>query len=1311
MSKAIHATEFYVVGGPVQPDRACYVERPVDAQLIAAIRARHLTCVLGARGIGKSSLMHRAARRLRQAGELVAIVDLVQIGVLAERGSGRGWGIAIAERVAREVALDADVGPWWRANKKQESERLAEFFWHVVLANTTAPVTVFFDGLGATAAELPFLRDLLEAVQICYGRRTAEPDFRRLNFVLLGSTSRRALAGNDRSSPFAAADVIELGDFSAAESYALAPGFGGEPEVAQALMDRVTVWTGGHPYLTQKVARSVIRKGGKLEDVERVVHEQLLGPGAADSDPLLHHIHGWIAAKAPGARRAAKLLRRLARGGRVTLPTDPVVAERLQLSGVVVVDAERRLKFGNRIFRELVAQWVKGAGFGLRLAVAAVVLLAIAAAAGYWYLRFLPTDDVGMLESPTASLSAIDAAYQRLHALPGFTERAEQLYSAALVRRSAAAHALADVAAIDGRLRSLPGQDAAADGLFAAFWLQREAEAAHAEQRDAALLLAQRAADLPAAPPAARGTLAELIAADYPHLERTLHLPAAPVAWRMQFAQSTLVTLDSQRQLQRSPFGEAVGGGAVGSAPVRFTALQHVALTRDLAVEGDGSAGAFELTVQVQHPATDELFATLTAPSGAEATIALPRGDGSAAQTFTFDAGHGTPLEELAESARRGVWRLALVDRRADNAGALSAWALRFGQDSWRDEPAEPQPIPDPLRTDAVTVTPEGDWALVMPQTPGAIGTVALWNLAAGRLEGDFVLPAAPKHVAINAAGNRLIAASDTLTTMWNTGDGAIVARPGTDSEFVLPPVFSMDGAYFAIAERVDEGKLLYSVLHATDGSLVGSFEGPADARAWWLGPGARYLALQMPDRSLRVVGARRGELLQTLRHAHGVARVLPLPDGATLLTIGDGGEIVAWPLGSDAAPPRRLGVTSAATSASLAAGGARLAFATDDAAVAVVDVATGAEVARLHAAGAAPAATQLTDDGTRLVTSSGAQLRLWNLPVTSGTPVRTANADALAAVTFDRGTGRLAVGLGNGGLALDALPSAAALEYLGHRGAVSAVAVNVEHGVAVTGGADGRVRVWDLASGMPTAVGVEPATAPIAAVAVTADGRLLASAAGNVVRIVSAADGSVVAERTLGGAATSLAFAGDGGLLAAGDATGTLTVMATGEAGRSFTSRAAGPISSVAFAPDGTQLAVGDAAGNVRLLRAQDGGAMGAARVLAEPVRWLDFSRDGRALLLATSDWLHAFAAEAGLPPLLSRFAPRPSSRLGSALAAGDGMQVRWVEARADGAPAVVTFDLAAPPAAPQGLAPHDWPAALGLRLDDAGQPVPYDP
>ncbi|MEO8465426.1 MAG: AAA-like domain-containing protein [Gammaproteobacteria bacterium] len=1311
MSKAIHGTEFYVVGGPVRPDRSCYVERAADAALASAIRARHLCCVLGPRGIGKSSLVQRVARRLRESGDLVAVVDLAQIGALTERGSGHGWGMAVAERVAHELELDADVGPWWRANKKDESEHLAEFLWRVVLANTTAPITVCFDGLGATT-EPPFVRDLLAALQSCYARRSAEPDFKRLSAVLVGSTSRRVLAGSENSSPWAAADVIELDDFSEAESYTLAAGFEGEPEVALALMDRVTAWTGGHPYLTQKVARAVVRKGGKLEDVERVVRDQLLAPGLAESDPLLSHVRAWLTAKAPGARRAAKLLRRLARGGTVTAPADLAVQERLQLSGVVAIDEHRRLEFRNRIFRELVGQWVKGAGRGWRLATSAVLLLLVAAAAGYWYVQYLPTADIATLERASADLRSVDTAYARLHALPGFAERADRLFATALARQSAAARTVAEIDAIDTRLRGLTGQDETADGLLAAFWLRRATEASHAEQRDAALLLAQRAADVPAAPASAGGTLAELVGDDYPHLERTLHLGAAPVAWRMQFGESTLVALDADKQLQRVPFGDAGDGNATNSAPVHLTALQYVAITRDLAVDGEGTAGAFDLTLDLDHPAAEELLLTLTAPSGVQASVAVPHRDDGAAGTLTFNAAHGTPLEALADQGRRGVWRLTLVDRRAENAGTLVGWALRFADDTSRDDPSEPVAIPDPLRTDAVVVTTEGDQALARPETNGAIGTVALWNIATRKFQRDFPLPVVPKYLAVNAGGGRLIAATDKLVTVWNTSDGTLVARLETDTEFVLPPVGSTDGGYFAIAERVEDGKPLYSVLRTRDGSLVSSFEGVSDVQRWWLGPGARYLALQLADRSIHVLGARRGEVLRMLSPRTDVARVLSPPDGATLLTVGSGGAISAWSLLPAAPPPRSLGTTAAAASVGLAAGGSRLCFATADAAVLVVDVATGAEVVRLRGGGVLPATTQLADDGEKLVTASGAQLRLWNLPA-GGTQPRVARAAESTALALDRVTGRLAFGLANGQLALDAVPSTApaaeTLKYFGHRGEVTAVAVNVEHELAVTGGADGIVRTWDLASGMPTAVGSEAAAASIGVVALAPDARWVASASGAQVRVTNAVDGAAVFERAFGGVVTAFAFAPDGATLAIGDTTGMVTIVRLDGAGREVTTQVTGAVTALAFAPGGTALAAADATGALRLLRPADGTAVGAPRNLPQKTLSLDFDADGSVLLLATADWLHALRADATLEPLATRFAPR---RLAThVLVAGERMQLRSAEMGADGTVAVTRFDLASPPAAEASPERHDWPAALGITLDDQGQPAPFDP
>ena len=82
------------------------------------------------------------------------------------------------------------------------------------------------------------------------------------------------------------------------------------------------------------------------------------------------------------------------------------------------------------------------------------------------------------------------------------------------------------------------------------------------------------------------------------------------------------------------------------------------------------------------------------------------------------------------------------------------------------------------------------DRAVAWPTAPGVVGTVALWNLTTGQLEHDFTLPAAPRQVALDATGTRVLAATDRLLMLWNVADGALVARVGTQTEFVLPPVF-----------------------------------------------------------------------------------------------------------------------------------------------------------------------------------------------------------------------------------------------------------------------------------------------------------------------------------------------------------------------------------------------------------------------------------------------------------------------------------------------------------------------------------------
>ena len=1283
MAKVVQAAEFFVVGGPVPPDRATYVVRAADKELDAALRARRLCYVLGPHGTGKSSLLARAARSLRADGELVAVIGLANLGARGDDSDVERWTYAIAHRVVHELRLNVDLPGWWRERTAVSREsRLADFFWDVVLTNTTAPVTIMFDEV-ERAIELPFGRELLGAIETCHERRTREPDYSRLVFALAGVATRSQLVrrGTVRST----AVVIEPTDFTPEESYVLALGFGGEPAQTQALMDRVCVWTNGHPYLTQQVARLVANKGGKLEDVERVVHEHVLAPAALNQSPLVS-IRERLTARRPAARRALGVLRRLARGAKVAAPRDASVRHVLLLSGVAIVKDDV-LAYRNRIVREAFgARWVKSvAPLGWRTVATAAAAAVLLAAAGYAYWNYVPRYYERVLTDPRADPAAVDTAYNGLHRLPGFAARADDLLAQALRRRSGDATNVDSLVTTDTELRALPGQKQAADRLLADFWLRKTVTAAAAEQRDAALLFALRAA-LAGGGGAeqARAWVGALVSDDYAELSRTFDLAAAPARWDVDWQSRLLLAVEPARGVWRVPLAPAAKG--VAEAPLELSALAYSPLERALRVEDEGAAGELELSIAIAHSASAELTATLTAPSGASATVPLPQNAGGHGEDFVFTAQPDTPLAALASEERHGTWKLALVDRRQGNTGSLAGWGLRFGEETVRDDPDEPVAIPDPTRTTDVTfdVSDDERFALVRPKTPRFGPTLALWDLAAGRPQADLDLAQPPENVLLNATHTRVLTSAGDQVTLWNAASGMRVARLATQTEFVLPAVFSADGGYVAIAERVEDSPPLMSLLRAEDGTLLASVAGVSDAQRWWLGPGGRYFALLEPNNVVHVIDAHRGTDLASLAHARAVAAVLPLPDGATLLTIDDAGEIRAWhldPTAPASAVARPLGTTAAAGGVSFSADGSRLAYPTSRGEFVVRAVASGGRVAsvRMHdAAGAARA--RLSPDGGTLVTSSAEHVRVWSLP-TASEPAPSAERAAdldVSAMAIDARSEGVALSRRDGGVSFgDAADSAHRTTVLagaadgGPHADVRALALAGSPGLVAIGGDDGVVRLATLASS-PAPGGDQPRSfdagdGPISAVALGADGGLVAAAAKTAVHVWSVADGT---------AALAIPYAAE----------------------------------AVALAPGGELLATGGADGTVQLWR-RNGDALGASLAVPSAVRWVGFGSD-RVLLAATDHWLHSFSVGArGLEPLHAWPAPGSlSAARGLAPLGEERVRVEDFDARGDLRRSEI--DLAVPrggaPAAPPELVSHDWTGALGLEVDDAGEVVP---
>src|SRR5690606_2065695 len=244
-----------------------------------------------------------------------------------------GWCEQVGARIAQNCGLLVDAEDSWREQYAALGGRaLADFLWQVVLTNTTKPITVFVDGIEhAVGSERA--RILFDVIGTCRLRRSGEPDYGRITFVVAGVATRRQLWPTTAGAPPFPSDTIAPDDFTPEEAYTLAPGLGGDDAQTRALLDRILAWTSGHPYLTQKIARGVALKGGRLEHVEQIVETQLLAPQVFDDEPLFFAARRWIERDPRLARQARALLASISNGRKQATKGEAAALDELILAG------------------------------------------------------------------------------------------------------------------------------------------------------------------------------------------------------------------------------------------------------------------------------------------------------------------------------------------------------------------------------------------------------------------------------------------------------------------------------------------------------------------------------------------------------------------------------------------------------------------------------------------------------------------------------------------------------------------------------------------------------------------------------------------------------------------------------------------------------------------------------------------------------------------------------------------------------------------------------------------------------------------
>jgi len=359
-------SSFYVTGGTLSREAACYVLRQADQQLFDSLRQGRFCYVLTARQMGKSSLMVRTAARLREAGVGVSVLDLTALG---QNLSAEQWYSGLLTQMGQLLELEDELEAFWEEHRQLGPlQRWTQAVRQVVLPRYPSPVVIFVDEIDAVRS-LPFSTDeFFAGIREFYNRRTEDPALERLSFCLLGVATPSDLIRDMRTTPFNVGERIELHDFTAAEAATLTQGFGQEESVSSILLSRVLYWTGGHPYLTQRLCQAVTEinpQSNSTHGVDRTPHsvdrlcESLFFERRAkQQDDNLLFVRERMLRSEVELAGLLSLYKQVHRGQKIEDDeTNPFVTI-LKLSGIARIEAGR-LRVRNRIYERVFDQaWV-----------------------------------------------------------------------------------------------------------------------------------------------------------------------------------------------------------------------------------------------------------------------------------------------------------------------------------------------------------------------------------------------------------------------------------------------------------------------------------------------------------------------------------------------------------------------------------------------------------------------------------------------------------------------------------------------------------------------------------------------------------------------------------------------------------------------------------------------------------------------------------------------------------------------------------------------------------------------------------------